>query len=320
MRDHSTRLALIQMLVDGAFHSGEELGEALGISRAAISKHMKVLRSWGLDIYRVQGKGYCLSGQFELLDEAKIAALVSCPSLDVIPVIDSTNQYLLERVGQLPKGAVCLAEYQAAGRGRRGRQWLSPFGSNLYLSMYWRLDAGMAAAMGLSLVVGVALAETLQSFGAADVKVKWPNDLYYQDKKLAGILVEMTGQAGDAAHLVIGMGLNIAMPEHEGESIGQAWTNLTEACGSLPGRNALAASLIERLQRTLEDYEEKGLEGFLDRWNRLDNYLDRPVRLLMGNREVEGVARGINAQGALLLETVDGLVPFIGGEISLRGC
>ncbi len=229
MKEHATRLALIKLLADGQFHSGEALGESLGISRSAISKHIKVLQLWGLDLFRIQGKGYCISTSIELLDCDKILSQVKCPQLELIPIIDSTNQYLLDRFGLLPKGAVCLAEYQQAGRGRRGRQWLSPFGSNLYLSMYWRLDAGMAAAMGLSLVVGVAIAETLQSLGADEVRVKWPNDLYYRDKKLAGILVEMTGQAGDAAHLVIGMGLNINMPVTEGSDIGQAWNNLSQA-------------------------------------------------------------------------------------------
>ncbi|MGF1689514.1 bifunctional biotin--[acetyl-CoA-carboxylase] ligase/biotin operon repressor BirA [Photobacterium japonica] len=320
MKEHKTRLALIALLADGHFHSGEALGDALGMSRAAISKQVKVLQSWGLDIYRVQGKGYRLAAPLELLTHEQIMAHTDCADLAVIPVIDSTNQYLLDRVGQLPKGAVCLAEYQQAGRGRRGRQWLSPFGSNLYLSMYWRLDAGMAAAMGLSLVVGVAIAEALQSLGADGIRVKWPNDLYYHDKKLAGILVEMTGQAGDAAHLVIGMGLNIAMPEQEGVAIEQGWTNLSQACDHLPGRNQLAATLIAKLSQTLTDYEEKGLDGFIERWNLLDNFLDRPVKLLIGQRVVEGIARGINSQGALLLETDEGVTPYIGGEISLRGC
>ncbi|PSW03474.1 bifunctional biotin--[acetyl-CoA-carboxylase] ligase/biotin operon repressor BirA [Photobacterium lipolyticum] len=320
MKEHSTRLALVAMMSDGKFHSGEALGESLGISRAAISKHIRQLQGWGLDVYRVQGKGYSLASKLELLDCDKILAQVKCSNLDLIPVIDSTNQFLLDRVGQLPQGAVCLAEYQQAGRGRRGRQWLSPFGSNLYLSMYWRLDAGMAAAMGLSLVVGIAIAEALQTLGADEIRVKWPNDLYYKDKKLAGILIEMTGQTGEAAHLVIGMGLNVAMTDQEGTDIDQAWTNLVQACDDLPERNQLAAVLIERLHQTLTAYEQIGLDGFIDRWNKLDNFLNRPVKLLIGERVVEGIARGIDKQGALLLETDAGIEPYIGGEISLRGC
>ncbi len=147
---HSARLALIARLSDGAFHSGQMLGEALSMTRAAVSKHIKVLQSWGLDIYRVQGKGYCLSQPIELLDEAWLSDHTDIPSLSVIPVIDSTNQQLMDRVGQLKPGSVCLAEYQQQGRGRRGRAWQSPFGSNLYLSMYWRLDAGPAAAWAQS--------------------------------------------------------------------------------------------------------------------------------------------------------------------------
>ncbi|PSV37629.1 bifunctional biotin--[acetyl-CoA-carboxylase] ligase/biotin operon repressor BirA [Photobacterium sp. GB-36] len=320
MKDHTVRLALIQLLSDGEFHSGEVLGQTLGMTRAAIAKQIQVIQQWGLDIFRVQGKGYCLASAIDLLDKQQILAKVKCPHLDLIPVIDSTNQYLLDRVGQLPSGSVCLAEYQEAGRGRRGRQWVSPFGSNLYLSIYWRLEAGMAAAMGLSLVVGVAIAETLKKLGAYDVRVKWPNDIYYQDKKLAGILVEMTGQAGDAAHLVIGMGLNINMPLTEQSEITQAWTTLSQACDSLPSRNILAATLISHLNQTLCDYEHQGLVGFVERWNKIDNFLNRPVKLLIGERTIEGTARGIDAQGALLLETDTGITPYIGGEISLRGC
>ncbi|WP_318403538.1 bifunctional biotin--[acetyl-CoA-carboxylase] ligase/biotin operon repressor BirA [Photobacterium leiognathi] len=320
MKEHATRLALIQLLADGSFHSGEKLGQALGISRAAIAKQIKVIQGWGLDIFRVQGKGYCLASPIELLNKDNILAKSNCAHLELIPVIDSTNQYLLDRVGQLPSGSVCLAEYQEAGRGRRGRQWLSPFGSNLYLSIYWRLDAGMAAAMGLSLVVGVAIAETLQQLSAPDVRVKWPNDIYYKDQKLAGILVEMTGQAGDAAHLVIGMGLNVSMPIKEQAEITQAWTNLAQACDNLPSRNQLAAQLIAHLTQTLIDYEQQGLTGFVERWNKIDNFLNRPVKLLIGERTIEGIARGIDAQGALLLETDEGVTPYIGGEISLRGC
>ncbi|MEC6799320.1 bifunctional biotin--[acetyl-CoA-carboxylase] ligase/biotin operon repressor BirA [Photobacterium sp. S4TG1] len=320
MKEHSTRLALIRLLADGHFHSGEKLGLALGMSRAGIAKQIKIIQQWGLDLYSVQGKGYCLAAPIELLDSQCIAKLVSCPQLELIPVIDSTNQHLLNQIDQLPSGAVCLAEYQQAGRGRRGRQWQSPFGSNLYLSTYWRLEAGVAAAMGLSLVVGVAIAEALQQLGAPDIRVKWPNDLYYHDQKLAGILVEMTGKAGDAAHLVIGIGLNIAMPTAATTMIDQAWTNLSAACSPLPSRNVLAATLIDRIHQTLAEYENIGLSGFVERWNKIDNFLNRPVKLLIGDRVIEGIARGINEQGALLLENDNDITAYVGGEISLRGC
>ncbi|UUM30459.1 bifunctional biotin--[acetyl-CoA-carboxylase] ligase/biotin operon repressor BirA [Vibrio japonicus] len=317
MKEHTIKLAILKALSRGEFISGEELGEQLGISRAAISKHIKGIQEWGIDIFRVQGKGYQLAKPLQMLDEAVLKDNLT-NRVELIPIIDSTNQYLLDQVDELESGTVCLAEYQAKGRGRRGREWVSPFGSNLYMSMFWRLDAGMAAAMGLSLVVGVAIVEALEELGLEGVKLKWPNDLYYQDRKLAGILVEMSGQAGGAANLVIGMGMNLMMPEQT-EGITQPWSSLSEVAaeGSID-RNQLAIELIRALHKALSDYEVHGMSGFVERWNRLDNFLGRPIKLIMGPREVTGIARGINEQGAVLLETENGIESFIGGEISLR--
>jgi len=238
--------------------------------------------------------------------------------VNVLPVIDSTNQYLLDRSGELSSGDACVAEYQQAGRGRRGRKWFSPFGSNLYLSMYWKLDQGPAAAMGLSLVIGIVMAEVLQRLGAEDVRVKWPNDLYLKDRKLAGILVELTGKTGDAAQLVIGAGINLKMREPEADTISQGWINLQEA-GVNIDRNELTAMLLKELRAALLHFEKEGLAPFISRWRGLDNFLDRPVKLLIGDQEIHGIERGIDQQGALLLEQ-DGIIkPYIGGEISLRG-
>ncbi|MEF1289251.1 bifunctional biotin--[acetyl-CoA-carboxylase] ligase/biotin operon repressor BirA [Vibrio sp. M260118] len=317
MKDHSIKLAILDLLSQGGFRSGEELGEQLGVSRAAISKHIKGIQAWGVDVFRVQGKGYQLAKPLQLLNHEKIQSKLK-NQVELIPIIDSTNQYLLDRVDSLESGSVCLAEYQAKGRGRRGREWVSPFGSNLYMSMFWRLDAGMAAAMGLSLVVGVAIVEALEQMGLQGVKLKWPNDLYYQDRKLAGILVEMSGQAGGAANLVIGMGLNLMMSEQT-EGITQPWASLYEVADQQDvDRNQLATTMVSTLHQTLEDYELHGMSGFVERWNRLDNFINRPVKLLIGPREITGIARGINEQGAVLLETETGLESYIGGEISLR--
>ncbi len=318
MKEHKVKLAILKQLSAGGFHSGEELGQEFGVSRAAISKHIKGIQQWGVDIFRIQGKGYQLAAPMQLLDESILKAKTHKP-LELIPIIDSTNQYLLERTEQLESGTVCIAEYQGKGRGRRGREWISPFGSNLYLSVFWRLDAGMAAAMGLSIVVGVAIVEALQAFGIQGVKLKWPNDLYYQDRKLAGILVEMSGQAGGAANLVIGMGINLRMAEQTA-GITQPWTSVGEILGEQNfDRNLLAVELVNAIHQALDDYELHGMSHFVERWNPLDNYLGRKVKLIMGNREIEGIERGINEQGAVLLETEQGIEAFIGGEISLRG-
>jgi len=317
MKDHSVPLKLVALLADGEFHSGEQLGEALVMSRAAVNKHIQTLKSWGLDVYTVTGKGYSLPAPIQLLNEEAILAHLHQPDLAVIPVIDSTNQYLLDRMDQLNSGYACIAEYQQAGRGRRGRKWFSPFGANLYMSMYWRLEQGPAAAMGLSLVIGIVMAEVIQSLGAADVRVKWPNDLYLQDRKLAGILVELTGKTGDAAQIVMGAGINLVMRGEGTAEINQGWINLQEA-GIEINRNELAARLINRLREALPLFERDGLAPFVGRWEALDNFIHRPVKLLIGDREVHGIARGIDKQGGLLLEQDGEIKSWVGGEISLR--
>ncbi|MFV4845759.1 bifunctional biotin--[acetyl-CoA-carboxylase] ligase/biotin operon repressor BirA [Edwardsiella tarda] len=317
MRDITVPLKLIALLSDGDFHSGEHLGESLGMSRAGINKHIQTLRDWGIDVFTVPGKGYCLPTPMQLLNAEAITAQLPHARVTVLPVVDSTNQYLLDRISELQSGDACVAEYQQAGRGRRGRQWFSPFGANLYLSMYWKLEQGPAAAMGLSLVIGIVMAEVLRELGADGVKVKWPNDLYLNDRKLAGILVELTGKTGDAANIVIGAGINLMMRNPDANVVDQQWINLQEA-GATIDRNRLVACLLGRLRATLTEFELRGLAPFIARWRALDNFIDRPVRLLIGEQTIHGIARGIDAQGALLLERDGVVTPFIGGEISLR--
>ncbi|QIK15947.1 bifunctional biotin--[acetyl-CoA-carboxylase] ligase/biotin operon repressor BirA [Leclercia sp. 29361] len=317
MKDHTVPLKLIAILADGDFHSGEQLGEHLGMSRAAINKHIQTLRDWGVDVFTVPGKGYSLPEPVQLLNESFIHSQIADNSVAVLPVIDSTNQYLLDRLNELQSGDSCVAEYQQAGRGRRGRKWFSPFGANLYLSMYWRLEQGPAAAIGLSLVIGIVLAEVLQSLGADDVRVKWPNDLYLKDRKLAGILVELTGKTGDAAQIVMGAGINLVMRNVQADDINQGWINLQEA-GIAIDRNVLAVQVINELRHSLRIFEQEGLAPFLPRWEKLDNFVHRPVKLIIGDKEIFGTSRGINEQGALMLEQDGVIKPWVGGEISLR--
>ena len=315
MKDNTVPLTLISLLADGEFHSGEQLGEKLGMSRAAINKHVQTLRDWGVDVFTVPGKGYSLPEPIQLLDASLIHSQLDGGNITVLPVIDSTNQYLMDRIGQLESGDACVAEYQQAGR--RGRKWFSPFGANLYLSMFWRLEQGPAAAIGLSLVIGIVMAEVLRDLGAEKVRVKWPNDLYLLDRKLAGILVELTGKTGDAAQIVIGAGINMSMRRVEENVVNQGWINLQEA-GINIDRNTLAARLIRELRAALVLFEHEGLAPYLSRWKRLDNFIDRPVKLIIGDKEIFGISRGIDAQGALLLEQNGEIKPWMGGEISLR--
>lgn len=184
--------------------------------------------------------------------------------------------------------------------------------------MYWRLEQGPAAAIGLSLVIGIVIAEVLQSLGADKVRVKWPNDLYLQDRKLSGILVELTGKTGDAAQIVSGAGINLMMRRVESDVVNQGWISLQEAGISID-RNQLAACLIKELRAGFKLFENEGLAPYLGRWEKLDNFINRPVKLIIGDKEIFGISRGIDAQGALLLEQEGVIKPWIGGEISLRG-
>lgn len=304
MKDNTVPLKLIALLANGEFHSGEQLGETLGMSRAAINKHIQTLRDWGVDVFTVPGKGYSLPEPIQLLNAEQILGQLDGGSVAVLPVIDSTNQYLLDRIGELKSGDACVAEYQQAGRGRRGRKWFSPFGANLYLSMFWRLEQGPAAAIGLSLVIGIVMAEVLRKLGADKVRVKWPNDLYLQDRKLAGILVELTGKTGDAAQIVIGAGINMAMRRVEESVVNQGWITLQEA-GIKLDRNTLAAMLIRELRAALELFEQEGLAPYLSRWEKLDNFINRPVKLIIGDKEIFGISRGIDNRGLYYLSRME---------------
>ncbi|OCG37344.1 biotin--[acetyl-CoA-carboxylase] ligase [Gilliamella sp. Fer2-1] len=314
MRSYKNPLKLIEILSDGRFHSGEELADVFGITRAGINKYIKQLREWGIALTSVQGKGYCLASPLDLLNKAKIDQYYQSNShCEILPIIDSTNQYLLDRIDQLTSGNCCVAEFQSKARGRRGRKWFSPFGSNIYFSMYWRLDQGIAAAMGLSLVVGIVIADTLRALSGQDIKVKWPNDLYLNDQKLAGILVELAGKTGDCAHVVIGVGVNLTMTNPDINIVNQKWANLGNV-----DRNLLVAQIAKDLKSKLTEFEKYGLTPFINDWNRLDNFTNRPIKLLIGENIIRGVAKGINEQGALMLEKNGKIDAYIGGEISLR--
>ncbi len=314
--DFRLRLAIVKKLADGQFHSGEVLGRELGVTRAAISRQIKSLRQWGLDVFSVTGRGYLLTQPIDLLRIDKLNQALPDVHIVLLPVIDSTNQYLLDHIGSYPSGSVCLAEYQENGRGRRGRKWHSPFGANLYLSIYWQLDSGITAAMGVSLVVGVAIAETLTELGVPELKLKWPNDVYWKGRKLGGILIEMSGQTGESANLVIGLGLNISMSEHA--EIDQDWVSLSMIEPLLTNKNALTISLISAIHKALSLYEIEGMSSFLEKWKRFDHFYQKPVKLIAGNKTINGISKGIDQQGALILDIDGDISSFVAGEISLR--
>ena len=319
------RVSLLQSLADGRFHSGEALGARLGISRAGVWKQIQCLKARGLTIHSVRGRGHRLLHPVELLNsdtiQAKIVegARALLADIEIIPEVDSTNSFLKARAAQgAASGSVCLAECQRAGRGRQGRTWVSPFGSNLYLSLLWRFSTGPAALAGLSLVVGVALARALEQCAGQRVGLKWPNDLVWQGRKLAGILIEIAGETSGPTHAVIGVGVNVQMPEGAGEEIGQPWTDISRLTRQPVSRNALAAAVLEQLVIALQTFEIHGSAVFLDAWRDLDVTAGKAVELHLADRVIGGHVKGIDETGALMIQVGSELRRFSSGEVSLR--
>ena len=311
---------LLSVLANNEFHSGETLGATLGISRTAISNHIKVLNSLGLDIYSVTGKGYCLAQPLTLLNISKIQEYLSAShtaDIEILNVIGSTNQYLKDKSTDIQNGYTCLAEAQTAGRGRHGRKWVSPYAASLYLSMHWSFVGGYSVLSGLSLAVGVAIADALNQCGVQDIHLKWPNDIYAQGKKLAGVLIEVEGQIGSGCQAIVGIGINISMPKNVDE-IGQPWIDLSQLRQPIINRNLLAGKLISELTKSMALFENNGLEPFINRWRALDFYANQAVKLIIGQKTIFGVSKGIDANGAILLETDQGIKAYHGGEISVR--
>lgn len=318
---------LLPLLADGEFRSGQALADALGVSRTAVWKQVnKIARDSGLAIESVKGRGYRIPGGLDLLDEQAVrreldqrpATLLS--QLQIVADIDSTNA-ALQRLAQEGgiSGVVCSAEQQSAGRGRRGRTWVSPFASNLYVSLLWQFHQGAAALEGLSLAVGVAIARALDNCAVAGVQLKWPNDILYNGAKLGGVLIEMTGDADGTCDVVIGIGLNVAMPGSAATDIDQDWTDVKSICGAgAPGRNRLLGQLLNELLPLVADYERDGFAPWREPWQQLDAFADAPVVLNTGSGQVAGTARGVDARGALRLETTTGVQAMYGGEISMR--
>lgn len=322
MGDGNSLRELIEVLADGSFHSGTELGTRLGLSRAAVWKKIEALREMGLYVYSVKGRGYRLSQPIELLRDSEVSRHISASArrclqgLTIHWELDSTNHYLMERVGSLPAGQICLAERQTAGRGRRGREWVSPFGSNLYLSILWRFDKGAAALSGLSLALGVAVIRALEAVGVWGAQLKWPNDILWKGRKLAGILVEMVGESEGPCHVVLGVGINLNMPRHAEAGIDQPWADVAELAPV--GRNQLAGALASAIVDSLAMFDRQGLKGFTEAWHTYHAHGGALVRLHMGGRTVDGTALGIDETGALLLEVGGEVRRYASGEISLR--
>jgi BirA family biotin operon repressor/biotin-[acetyl-CoA-carboxylase] ligase len=319
-------IELLKILADGKFHSGTSIGEALGQSRSAVWKQMKSLQNFGVDVYSVRGRGYRLPKGLDLLSVNKISKHMGPETADQLDLVelktftDSTNLMALRNIKEYRHGALYMSEHQNAGRGRRGRQWLGSLATNLYFSLMWRFSGGAASLEGLSLVVGLSVVEGLSQLGMNGVELKWPNDLLCKGKKLAGILLEMQGDASGEVSVVIGVGVNVQMPQESAiaSQIDQPWTDLASIVDKPIDRNKLLAVVVTRLINNLNVFSKTGFREFREPWHKYHVYQDAFIRLIIGENEIEGICRGVNEQGALLLERFGKIESYHGGEISVR--
>ena len=327
---------LLKLLSDGKFHSGEMLAGKLQISRTSIWKMIPRIQELGLELHSVKGKGYRLFEAINLLDKKQLAKGLPAhmankiQDIRIFPTIDSTSGYATQLVqkGELDlknnKVFVCLAEQQTSGRGRRGRTWVSPFGNNLYMTLVREFSSGVSELEGLSLVIGLAVIRVLRANRIEGLGIKWPNDVLWQGKKLAGILLEVSGDPTGISQVLIGLGLNVSSNKEAMREVDQPWVDLKTLSRDLPERNKLAAELITEIVGMVEEFEAKGFVAFKTEWHKNDALKNQQVELKTSNNQpdgkagVKGTVLGVNDQGALLLQTGKGVEIFHGGELSPR--
>jgi BirA family transcriptional regulator, biotin operon repressor / biotin---[acetyl-CoA-carboxylase] ligase len=317
-------------LSDGQFHSGEDLAQALGVSRSAVWKAVKSLRDLGATLHAVRNRGYRLAKSSEplaaerILEKLSEAVRTQVRSLEVAWTVGSTNTELLSRANP-PNGSseVMLAEYQTAGRGRRGRAWLAPPGGAICLSLSWTFRDVPADLGALGLVIGVCELRALHALGITGAKLKWPNDVLVDERKLGGILIELRAESAGPACVVIGIGLNVALGAPLLAQIaetGIAATDLVTAGLVEPSRNSVAGALVDSCIRGLQEFERDGLRPFVENWRDADALQGKMVDVRGAVGEVtRGLARGVDLHGALLVETAEeGLKKFVSGDVSVR--
>lgn len=319
---------LLVLLADGRLHSGEWLAKELGVSRAGVWKGVQRLRASGIEVQALARRGYCLAHPIELLNVRRIAEAVGVERktllrrLDLLFELDSTNTHLLAAKPPAHGAAhVCLSELQHAGRGRRGRRWIAPFGGSIAMSAAWVFSDTAHASPTLSLAVGVAVSRALTRAGAQGISLKWPNDIWFRDRKVGGVLIELRAEAGGPAYVVIGLGLNVTLEQaarRQIEATGVRVAAVADACAEPPSRNVLAGSILDELLSMLVEFEREGFAPFRQAWTALDALSGRAARVLVGNEAISGIARGVDSEGALLLESGGRMQRFVSGEVSLQ--
>ena len=317
---------ILNLLVDGQFHSGEALAQRFKVTRATIWNAIQHAESLGVEVFSVRGRGYKLPQAIELLHKNSVLNAIGEQrawfKLEILDEVASTNTYLMQQKGAAH--ATCVAAHiQTHGKGRRGRTWVSQLGASLTFSLLWRFQCGAAALSGLSLAVGVALIRAFNSLGVSNVQLKWPNDVLVTEKdtpkKLAGILIELQGDLEGPSAAVIGVGVNLNLPKNVLDSIDQPAIDLINVAAKPINQSELLGLILKHLADVLSGFEASGFVGLRDEWLRHHAFENKPVRMLLPNgTDVQGVVKSVADDGILLVETALGLQRFSAGEISLR--
>ena len=323
-RPHKALFQILRRLSDGAFHSGQALAIEFQISRASVCNVLNQAEAMGLRIHAVRGRGYRIPQRVEWLDSLVVdACLDDLPhayTVQIIDSVDSTNSALIKAaLNGASDGTVLCAEHQQAGKGRRGRSWQAALGGSLTFSVLWRFDRGLQSISGLSLAVGLAIARAVNRHSRYPARLKWPNDVLVDYRKLAGILVEVQGDMDGAAFAVVGIGLNVCLNDAQRDAIDQAVIDLAEM-GVTIDRNQLLADCLQELHAVITRFREHGFSALRTEWMALDAYAGKEVALLLPNTQgVQGIAAGVDETGAFLLRNQQAVLnAYNGGEISLR--
>lgn len=311
---------LVTILNDGEYHDGDSIGHSLKMTRSAVWKSVKKLQAYGIQVDSIKGKGYALPIPLCLLEASKIKKYLKDEkvTLNVFESIASTNDYL-KSVKNSKDIQICLAEEQTKGKGRLNREWYSPFGRNIYLSCLYPFQKDVSELAGLSLVTSLAIIKTLKHAGIKNkLHVKWPNDIVYEDKKMAGNLIEIQAESHGMSQAIIGIGLNVNMLHADSDLSTQTWTSMEKILGESRDRNALCASLITNLLHALQRFDSDGFACYMDEWMQADCLANRYITLKNNNEKITGTMLGINEQGHLLLRLANGAVrSFSSGDTSV---
>ena len=321
----SREYAILKILADGKFHSGQELADRIKVSRTAIWKQLNKIREKQLDVRAIKGKGYQLSEPLELLQVDRILKSISLKpgiSIDTINIlfsIDSTNQYLLDQLSTSPiHSSVVLTEHQQQGRGRGKNRWESGLGAGIYLSIGWQFALMPNSFSGLSLAVGAVIANCISELTGKFIGLKWPNDLIFEGSKLGGILIESRGQLAGRMDTVIGIGLNVNIFDGIRNKVDQDITDLKAVSGCILSRNELAANLISNIINLLTEYPDCGFVHYLQDWRVRDISRGKVASLNMAGNIIEGTVVDVDDQGNLIMSIDGNLEKFSSGDLSLR--